>query len=54
LDVLAAAYASAGLLEDAIKTAEGAEALASAGRDTELAAQIGAHLRVYRSRSRRR
>ena len=51
LDVLAAAYASAGRLEDAIRTAETAETLAAAGADPDLAAQIRAHLSVYRSRS---
>jgi tetratricopeptide (TPR) repeat protein len=51
LDVLATAYAAAGRLEDAIGTAEAAEALASAGPDPELAKQISARLSAYRSRS---
>jgi Flp pilus assembly protein TadD len=48
LDVLGAAYASAGRLEEATRTAEAADALASRGSNAELAAQIRARLAGYR------
>jgi len=51
LDVLAAVYAAAGRFEDASRTAEAAQALASAGSDPDLAAQIRARVSVYRSMS---
>jgi tetratricopeptide (TPR) repeat protein len=50
LDVLAAAYAVDGRLADAVRTAEAAEALAAAGPDTDLLAQIRARLSIYRTR----
>jgi hypothetical protein len=52
LDVLAAAYAAAGRFTDASRTAEAAEALAS-GSAPDLAAQIRAHLSLYRAKSER-
>ncbi len=48
LDVLAAAYASAGRLEDASRTAERALASASAAGEVELAARIAKRLEAYR------
>ena len=48
LDTLAAAYAAAGRREDAARTAERALALAEAGRDTALAAQIRERLSNYK------
>jgi Flp pilus assembly protein TadD len=49
LDTLAAAYASAGRFEEAIRTAELAESLCAAGSTPELAAEIRARLDLYRA-----
>jgi tetratricopeptide (TPR) repeat protein len=50
LDVLAAAYAAAGRFTEATRTAEMAEALAAGwAPDPDLAAQIRAHLSLYRT-----
>jgi tetratricopeptide (TPR) repeat protein len=49
LDVLAAVYAAAGRFGDASRTAEAAQALASAGSNPHLAAQLGERVSVYRS-----
>ena len=51
LDVLAAVYAAAGRFEDAGRTAEAAQALASAGSNPDLAAQLRERVSVYRSMS---
>jgi Flp pilus assembly protein TadD len=48
LDVLAAAYASAGRLDDASRTAERAEASANAAGEKELAGRIAKRLEAYR------
>ena len=48
LDVLAAAYASAGRSDDASRTAERAEAAANAAGDVELAGRIAKRLDAYR------
>jgi tetratricopeptide (TPR) repeat protein len=48
LDVLAAAYASAGRLDDAARTAERAEASANAAGERELAGRIAKRLEAYR------
>lgn len=52
LDTLAAAYARAGRLDEAIPTAEEAIRIARAAGDVELARQISGRLAEYRSRSR--
>ena len=49
LDTLAASYAAAGRFDDAVTTAERALAAATAGRETELAAEIRARLALYRA-----
>jgi len=49
LDTLAAAYASAGRFEEAIRTAETAEALCAAGITPELGAAIQTRLNLYRA-----
>ena len=51
LDVLAAVYAAAGRFGDASRTAEAAQALASAGSNPDLAAQLRERVSVYRSMS---
>jgi Flp pilus assembly protein TadD len=51
LDVLAASYAVHGRFADAVRTSEAAEALAAAGTDPDLTAQIRARLSIYRRRS---
>jgi len=48
LDTLAAAYATAGQFDQAMKTAEAAVALAKEGRLDDLAGEIGERLRLYR------
>jgi tetratricopeptide (TPR) repeat protein len=49
LDALAAAYASAGRFEDAIRFAERAAGLAQAGGQTSLAAEVSSRLEGYRA-----
>src|SRR5262249_44878632 len=49
LDTLAAAYASAGRFEEAIRTAEAALRLCAADSTPELAAEIGMRLNLYRA-----
>jgi tetratricopeptide (TPR) repeat protein len=51
LDVLAAAYAAAGRFTDATRTAQAAEAALASGSAPDLAAQIRAHVGLYRARS---
>jgi tetratricopeptide (TPR) repeat protein len=50
LDTLAAAYASAGRFDDAVRSASQAAALAQQQGQTELGEQIGARLDLYRER----
>jgi Flp pilus assembly protein TadD len=50
LDALAAAYASAGRFEEAVRTAEAAEALCQAACPPDLAAEIRTRLDLYRAR----
>ncbi len=52
LDTLAAAYARAGRLDEAISTAEEAVTIAQGAGDVELARQISGRLADYRSRRR--
>lgn len=49
LDTLAAAYAESGRFPDAVNTAASAVRIASASRDTKLAAEIGARLKLYQA-----
>jgi Flp pilus assembly protein TadD len=49
LDTLAAAYASAGRFEEAVRTAEAAEALCAAGFAPAMAAEIRMRLNLYRA-----
>jgi len=48
LDTLAAAYASAGLFDKAVATAERAQALALGNRETKMTAEIAQRLELYR------
>ena len=49
LDTLAAAYAAAGRFEEAVRTAEAAEALFAAGSAPGPAAEVRARLNLYRA-----
>ena len=51
MDVLAAAYASAGLFDQAVTTAESALALATTAKDDRASRQIGQRLELYRRRT---
>ena len=50
LDTLGACYAEAGRFDDALRTAEGAGALAERGGHADLAAGIRKHAELYRQK----